>query len=174
MAQASACRVETRLDPCPVAAGKRRDESRRGTQECVRHVAVRHCIVQASIIVPPLSRFPGEQVGSAYSELPCRLLLGGCPEGVEPGGDPHILESQTNPDGDELCLRQSAGDSTRPQVDVRPDVLAQVGLNHNVGELQPAARPQHAGNLSEGYLLFRHQVQDPIGNNHINASGLDR
>ena len=39
-----ACRVDTRVDACPVffisPEDKRRDESRRGTHECVRHITV--------------------------------------------------------------------------------------------------------------------------------------
>lgn len=106
--------------------------------------------------------FSSEQIGSPYPKPQRRLLFRGGPKGVEPGSNSDVLESQTNPSFDELCLRQSAGDSTGPEVDIRPDVLAQLRLHHNVGKMQPATWTQHAGDLGESDLLLGYQVQDTV------------
>ena len=37
--------------------------------------------------------------------------------------DPHVPEAERRERVDELCLRQSAGDSTGPELDIAPDRL---------------------------------------------------
>src|SRR5712692_1584801 len=70
-----------------------------------------------------LPGFPGKRLACAEGN-PQRSELGGtrmlrCPGvDVEPEQDLEISESSAANEAGELCLRQSAGDSTRPEVDV--------------------------------------------------------
>ena len=50
--------------------------------------------------------------------LQSRTLLGGSAEALESFANGHLLEASRGQDIDELCTRQSAGDSTRPEIDV--------------------------------------------------------
>jgi hypothetical protein len=58
-----------------------------------------------------------------YTVAPGRPLLGRAGEAVESGDDPNLVESGQLERLDELCFQQSAGDSTRPQVDIAHDCV---------------------------------------------------
>jgi hypothetical protein len=47
----------------------------------------------------------------------------------------HILKSEVTQERDELCLRQSTGDSTSPQIDVAASVFVELGIEHYIGKL---------------------------------------
>ena len=51
------------------------------------------------------------------------------------GRDANLLKTQVLQERHELCLRQSAGDSTGPQVDVPANVLAEFTIEHDIGKL---------------------------------------
>jgi hypothetical protein len=53
-------------------------------------------------------------------------------------GYAYILKSRVAQERHELCLRQSAGDSTSPQIDVAATVIAEFGIEHYICKLQPA------------------------------------
>ena len=55
------------------------------------------------------------------------------------GGYAYILKSQVAQERHELRLRQSAGDSPSPQIDVAANVIAEFGIEHYICKLQPAA-----------------------------------
>ena len=61
-------------------------------------------------------------------------------EAVEVGGYAYILKPQISQEQDELCLRQSAGDSTGPQINVMSSVLAELGIEHDICKLQSPTR----------------------------------
>jgi hypothetical protein len=67
--------------------------------------------------------FSGENVSSAYAILPSRIFFLGASEAVEVGHYEYVLKSEVAQDRDVLCLRQSTGDSTSPQIDVAANVL---------------------------------------------------
>ena len=62
--------------------------------------------------------------------------------------------------GGVLCFQQSSGDSTGPEVDVATPLLADRSLNGDVGELDAAARLEHAVQFGEHRVLVRDQVDD--------------
>ena len=81
----------------------------------------------------------GEQVSSTNAVLPGRVFFRGATKAVEVGRYAYILKSQVAQDRDELCLRQSTGDSTSPQINVAANVFAEVRLDHYVSKLEPSA-----------------------------------
>ena len=70
-----------------------------------------------------------------HSVLPGRAFLTRGTEAVEVGRYAYILKSQVTQERDELCLRQSTGDSTSPQIDVAASAFAEFGIEHNIGKL---------------------------------------
>jgi len=47
----------------------------------------------------------------------------------------YVLESEVAQERNELCLRQSTGDSTSPQIDVAANVFAEFGIEHYISKL---------------------------------------
>ena len=74
-----------------------------------------------------------------YSVLARCSLLGGRAEAIEPRGDLDFLEANPRQVNDELCLRQSAADSTGPQIDVAAGFLREFHIKGNVSQMQAAA-----------------------------------
>ncbi len=112
---------------------------------------------------------PGEHVGASHAVLPgCALFLGAT-KAVEVGRYANVFKTQVAQERHQLCLRQSAGDSSGPQVDVAANVLAEFGVKHYIGKLQPAAGTQQAAYLSERFLFFGDEVEHAVGDNHIHA-----
>jgi hypothetical protein len=59
----SGCRVETHLDPQAANRAKRRDESRRGRHECLRHVRMDHLVETHA----PADSYVGLILNSTYA-----------------------------------------------------------------------------------------------------------
>jgi hypothetical protein len=55
-------------------------------------------------------------------------------EGIEPTRQPDVAEPDLREHCEELSLRESASDSTGPEINVAPDALGQLRLDHDVGE----------------------------------------
>ena len=89
-----------------------------------------------------------------HAVLPGYILLLGATEAVEVGCYAHVLKTQSVQERHKLCLRQSTGNSTGPQVDVAASVLTEFGIQHYIRKLQPAARTQHAVYFGERLLFF--------------------
>jgi len=66
---------------------------------------------------------------------------------------PHVAESRRLERLDELCLRQSAGDSTGPQFDISSDGVGQLDARHDVRDLQPASWAYDACDLRESPMV---------------------
>ena len=58
---------------------------------------------------------------------------------VEPGGDTHLFKADRQQIINELCLRQSAGDSPGPQVDVAAGVLGQFDIQSYIRQVEATA-----------------------------------
>jgi hypothetical protein len=67
------------------------------------------------------------------------------------------------------CLQQGTGDSAGPEIDVAAALLADRPLDRDVGDLQPAARPQHAEDLRERDVLVRQQIEDAVRDRDVEA-----
>jgi hypothetical protein len=74
------------------------------------------------------NRFSRKHVNSVHSIFTCGLLLRGGPKAIETRGDPNILKADLRKIVDELCLRQSAGDSTGPEIDIAAGVLREFNI----------------------------------------------
>jgi hypothetical protein len=64
--------------------------------------------------VPREYRLPGEDVNAAYAVFASGPFFSCGPEAIEPMRDAHFVEPDPPKNLDQLCLRQSAGNSTRP------------------------------------------------------------
>ena len=79
------------------------------------------------------TRFAREHVHAVHSVLAGCLLFGGRAKAVKTRGDANLLQAYLREILNELCLRQSAGDSTGPQIDVAAGVLGEFDIQRNVG-----------------------------------------
>ena len=82
---------------------------------------------------PKLDGIASENVGTPHAILPRRVFLRRAAEAIKVPAQAHILESQIAQEGEELCLRQSTGDSTRPQINVAAHILAKFAVDDNIG-----------------------------------------
>lgn len=82
-----------------------------------------------------------------HSEFARGLLFGGRAERIEIFHDANLFKTEFRQPGDHLCLRQSAGDSTRPQVDIAPIVLTKIDLDGDIRQLQAATGAEDTKNL---------------------------
>ena len=67
---------------------------------------------------PELSRLPRVDVDADDAVLTRRPLLRCSTEALESLANSHLLEASGGQDVDKLCARQSASDSTRPEIDI--------------------------------------------------------
>ncbi len=107
-------------------------------------------------------RLARKHVGAVHAVPSRRVFFLRAAEAIEPGRDAHAVKAQVPQERHELCLRQSAGDSARPEIDVAARALFQFHVEHDVRKLQPAARAQDAVYLPECFLFFRHQVEHAV------------
>lgn len=106
--------------------------------------------------------FARQHIGAADAVFASGIFFRGGAEAVEAGRHAHIFKAQVAQISNQLRLRQSAGDSTRPQVNVSARVLIESGVEHNIGKLQPTARTQHAADFGKGFFFFRNEVEHAI------------
>jgi hypothetical protein len=83
-------------------------------------------------------------------------LLGRPTEAIVPRSNVNILETELGQIGNDLCLRQSAGDSTGPKIDTAAGVFWQFKIEGDVGQMKPAAGPEHSEDLGKGASFLRH------------------
>ena len=63
------------------------------------------------------------------------LFFGRCAEAIKTRRDMNVLQPDLRQILNELCLRQSAGDSTGPQIDIAEGVLGEFDIQGNIGQL---------------------------------------
>ena len=76
-----------------------------------------------------------KHVHAVHAKLARRLLLGCRAKTIEPGDDVHVFQVNPLQIRNELCLRQSAGDSSSPDTDGAADVFREGCLDRDVGEV---------------------------------------
>ena len=86
-------------------------------------------------------------VHSDHAVLACNALFRRVVETIESIGHRDIPEPDLREERDQLCLRQSPGDSTGPQVDVAPDGFRQFAGDHDVGIEELTTGSQDAEHL---------------------------
>jgi hypothetical protein len=72
-----------------------------------------------------------------------------------------------------LCLRQSAGDSTGPQVDIAADRLGQLRGDNYVAIQELPARLENPEDFAKGLFLVRREVQHAVRDDDVNGLGFD-
>jgi hypothetical protein len=132
--------------------------------------------------VPPVI-VPGERVLSGArcrqidsdDSVPLgRTFLGCTGEAIEPIEKAYSRETGGLEDADELCIQQSTGDSTSPQVDVSKGAVGQNFANDDVGDLGATATFQHPCDLADGPCFVRHKIEHAIRDDDIDCRVLDR
>ena len=86
------------------------------------------------------NRFSRKHVDSVHSILSRRPLLGSRTKTIKTRCDTNILKADLRQIFNELCLRQSAGDSTGPQIDIAAGILGEFDIQCDIGKVQAAAR----------------------------------
>ena len=74
-----------------------------------------------------------------HSVLAGDLLLGGRTQAIETRGDAHLFKADLHQILSELCLRQSAGDSPGPQIDVTAGILGEFDIQGDIGQMKATA-----------------------------------
>src|SRR6266542_4477487 len=113
-------------------------------------------------------------VDACHAILARHLLLGRALERIEPLSDLDAVESDVLEQPQELCLRQSAADSTGPQIDVAPYGIRQLRRDHDVRIEEATTRAEDPQHLGEGAPLVGREVQHAIGDDDIGGGALDR
>lgn len=109
-----------------------------------------------------MRRLGGVHVDARHAELARDPFLRSAEERIKPLSDLDALESDGREQRKELCLRQSATDSARPQVDVATDRFRELGGDHDVGVQEPSAWAKNPKHLGESAALVGREVQHAI------------
>lgn len=117
-----------------------------------------------------LGRFlRAEDDPSRFEILGIRLMRGSA-EDVDHAADAEIGESRCLYDFHVLLNEKCAGNSTRPQVNVGDGVVWQWLLNYYVSDLEAPSRRQDSVDLLVNGKLVRAQVDNAVGDHHIDAA----
>jgi hypothetical protein len=80
-------------------------------------------------------------------------------------GDP--LEAGVADNLCQRCLRQRAGNSPGPEIEVVSGLVSHVPLDDDVGDLHSATRLEHPQDLGEHRLLVRRQIDHAVGDHNV-------
>jgi len=116
-----------------------------------------------------LLRLEGDEVCAGDAKLARHAFLRGSLEAVEEMAGSGISESESLHYFHHLCNLQSAGNSPGPQVNVISGILREFSSHDDIGELQAASRFHDPEEFPEDGLLVRGEIDDTVGNYHIDA-----
>jgi len=85
-------------------------------------------------------RLARKHVNPMHSVLAGGLFLGSRAEAIETRSDTDVFQTDPGQIPDELRLRQSAGDSTGPQIDISAGILRELDIKGNIGQVKASAR----------------------------------
>jgi len=119
--------------------------------------------------LPLVARLPRPEVDADRAELRGVRRLRRAAEHVRTPGDLEVHESRGDDRRLELCFQQSAGDSTRPQIDVTQSAVRERLADDNVGDLDTAARLEHTGDFGHGAFFLGDEVEHAIGDDDVDA-----
>ncbi len=88
--------------------------------------------------------------------------------------DLEIHEPRRNDRCFKLCVQQSAGDSTLPEIDVLLALFRHCFLNENVPDLQATARLKNARHFLESCQLVGKQVEHAVRDDDVGPTVGDR
>lgn len=98
-----------------------------------------------------------------------RAFFGGAVETHEPRCNARLDEPGGLKCPDELCLQQSACDSTGPQVDVTQRLVWEHLADHDVGNLDATPGLENAGNLGDCAVLVRYEIEHAVRDHDIDG-----
>lgn len=113
-------------------------------------------------------------IDASDAEFPCRFFLGRAAKAVVGVSYPNVYESDCHERVDELCLQQSATDSTGPELDIAPDLWRELHAGHDVGDLHASAWPQHPRDFCKRQIFLRDEIQDAIRDHDIDRGIVER
>ena len=73
-----------------------------------------------------------------------------------------------------LCVQQSSGNSTGPEVDLATALLRHGLLDRDIGDLDSPAGYEHSIDLTEDGVLVRDQIDDAVGEDDVEARVVER
>ncbi len=98
----------------------------------------------------------GEDVGSANAKLSSHAFFRSSLETIKSVGNPYVDKSDFVQQINHLCLRQSAGYSAGPQVNVAPSILVEIRFYCDIGKQKTTTRTKNPHNLRICLALVRH------------------
>jgi hypothetical protein len=99
----------------------------------------------------------------AHDTIPSgRSLFGGPGKAIESRHDAWLVESRTRKRVNQLCIQQSTGDSTSPEVDISEGAVGQRFANDNVCDLRASTRLQNSSDLCDSCRLVGDEIQHAI------------
>lgn len=127
----------------------------------------RATLFYAGISISSLNTFFGGNFTSQQSGLTCKdvhpvhsvfassFFFGGAAEAIKTCGNADILQADLRQVLNEFCLRQSATDSTGPEIDVPAGILGEFDIQGDIGQVKAPARLQHPHDFSKTAILLR-------------------
>jgi hypothetical protein len=94
-------------------------------------------------------------------------------EGIEVLGNANGSETDRLQYHDELCLRQSAGDSTSPEINIAPDRLGQFVCDDDVPVEELTTRLENPKHFGECLSLIWGQIQHAVADDEVDAPRID-
>jgi hypothetical protein len=127
----------------------------------------------ANALPSPSTRLAGGDIHADDAVFRGDPLLGGASKTIEALLYDDIAEAEVPEQRDKLCLRQSAGNSTGPQIDVAANRFRQLGCDDNVSIQELSSWLENPEDLAEGPIFIRRQIQHAIRDHDIDALRFD-
>jgi hypothetical protein len=116
----------------------------------------------------------GRSHRAELGRLAARVLELGAGEGVDRLALRDLAVAEREQDPRVLSLQESSGDSAGPEVDALARVCGDLVADEDVGELESAAGTQDAVDLGEHRILVGDEVDDAVGDHHVDRFVLER
>lgn len=104
------------------------------------------------------SNFIGDEICATHAILACGVFLTGTGEGIKILDHFGALKPCFGECREIACRLQSTRDSPDPELDIVERCRRQLGFDHDVGKLNPAALAQYAVEFGEDSRLFRAEI----------------
>ncbi len=117
-----------------------------------------------------VARFSRAEVDSEGAELRRARRLGRARIDVAAPGDLEIDEARRDDGCLELCIQQSAGDSTLPEVDVLLALLRYCFLDQDVADLETTFRLESARHFLQSGKLVGKEVENAVRDDDVGAT----
>src|SRR5215469_6120860 len=99
-------------------------------------------------------RASGKDVHAMHTILAGCSLLGSGAKTIKLRRDADLLQTDLAQIRNNLCLRQSAGDSTCPEINIAQGILRQWDIQGDIGEMQTPTRLEYPYDFGEAAFFF--------------------